>query len=89
MKEWSKNENIWIKRTAILHQLGFKDKTDTKLLETIIINCFGSEEFFINKSIGWALKDYLKTDSYWVSNFIEKYKDKMNNLSIKEGCKYI
>lgn len=89
MKEWSKNDNIWIKRTAIQHQLGFKDRTDTELLETIIINCFGSDEFFINKSIGWALRDYSKTNSEWVRAFIEKHKDRMSSLSVREACKYI
>lgn len=89
MKEWSKNENIWIKRTAIEHQLCLKEKTDTKLLEQIIVNCFGSDEFFINKAIGWALRDYSKTDSNWVKDFVNKYNDKMDSLSIKEASKYL
>ncbi len=89
MKEWSKNENIWIKRTAIEHQLCLKEKTDTKLLEQIIVNCFGSDEFFINKAIGWALRDYSKTNPKWVKDFVNKYNDKMDSLSIKEASKYI
>ncbi len=89
MKEWSKNENIWIKRSAIEHQLCLKEKTDTKLLEQIIVNCFGSDEFFINKAIGWALRDYSKTNPKWVKDFINKYNDKMDSLSIKEASKYI
>ena len=89
MIDWSKDENIWLKRTAIEHQLGLKDKTDTKLLEQIIINSFGNNEFFVNKAIGWALRDYSKTNSKYVKDFINKYKDKMNSLSIKEASKYI
>lgn len=89
MLDWSKNENIWLKRTAIEHQLGLKDKTDKELLEQIIINSFGSDEFFINKAIGWALRDYSKTNPSWVADFINNYKDKMNSLSIKEASKYI
>ncbi len=89
MKEWSTNDNIWIRRTAILHQLSHKDKTDTELLEIIIVNCFGSDEFFINKAIGWALREYSKTNPDWVKGFIEKHKDKMSKLSIREGSKYI
>lgn len=89
MKEWSKNENIWIKRTAIEHQLCLKEKTDTKLLEQIIVNCFGSDEFFINKAIGWALRDYSKTNPNWVKDFINKYNNKMDSLSIKEASKYL
>lgn len=89
MINWSTDDNIWIKRTAIEHQLCLKEKTDTDLLEKILINSFGSDEFFINKAIGWALRDYSKTNPKWVQNFINTYKDNMNNLSIKEGSKYI
>lgn len=68
--------------TAIEHQLCLKEKTDTKLLEQIIINSFCSDEFFINKAISWALREYSKTNPEWVRNFINKYKDKMDSLSI-------
>ena len=86
---WSNDENIWIKRTAIEHQLGLKEKIDKKLLEKIIINSFGTDEFFINKAIGWALRDYSKTNPTWVKKFINRYKDQMDELSIKEASKYI
>ena len=85
---WSKDNNIWIRRVSIINQLHRK-KTNIELLEKIIVNNFGSDEFFINKSIGWALRDYSKTNKEWVSNFINKYKDKMANLSIKEASKYL
>lgn len=89
MVEWSEDENFWIRRTAIEHQLGLKDKTDAELLEKIITNCFGSNEFFINKAIGWALREYSKTDPEWVRSFIGKHKEEMNSLSIREASKYI
>lgn len=89
MIEWSEDEDFWVRRIAIDHQLCRKEKTNTKLLETIIVNNFGSHEFFINKAIGWALRDYSKTDPKWVRDFLEKNKDKMDKLSIKEASKYI
>lgn len=89
MFKWSNDENIWIKRSAIEHQLNLKDKTDCELLEKIIVNCFGTDEFFINKAIGWALREYSKTNPKWVRNFIDKYNDEMDSLSIKEASKYI
>lgn len=58
-------------------------------METIIVNNFGSNEFFINKAIGWSLRDYSKTNPEWVRNFVNKHKDEMNKLSIKEASKYI
>lgn len=87
--EWSLDENIWLRRIAIDHQLLRKEKTDTELLEKILKNNLGQTEFFINKAIGWALRDYSKTNPEWVKNFIEKNKEKMAKLSIKEASKYL
>ena len=89
MLEWSKDDDFWVRRIAINHQLCRKEKTNTELLEKIIVNNFGSNEFFINKAIGWALRDYSKTNPLWVKEFLNKYQDKMDNLSIKEASKYI
>ena len=87
--EWSLDENIWLRRIAIDHQLLRKEKTDTELLEKILKNNLGQTEFFINKAIGWALRDYSKTNPEWVKNFIEENKEKMAKLSIKEASKYL
>ena len=87
--KWSKDKNIWLRRIAIDHQLLRKEKTNTELLSEIIENNLNDTEFFINKAIGWALRDYSKTNPDWVRNFIEKNKDKMSKLSIKEASKYI
>lgn len=86
---WSKDSNLWVRRTAIEHQLFFKEKTDTELLEAILVNNLRSKEFFINKAIGWSLRDFSKTNPVWVRNFINKYKEDLNSLSIREGSKYI
>ena len=66
-----------------------KDKTNTNLLEQKIVNSFGSDEFFINKAIGWSLRNYYRTNLVWVINFIIKYRTLMNKLSIKEASKYL
>ena len=87
--EWSLDENIWLRRIAIDHQLLRKEKTNTELLEKILKNNLGQAEIFINKSIGWALRDYSKTNPEWVKNFIEENKEKMAKLSIKEASKYL
>ena len=87
--EWSIDENIWLRRIAIDHQLLRKEKTNTELLEKILKNNLGQVEFFINKAIGWALRDYSKTNPEWVKNFIEENKENMSKLSIKEASKYL
>ena len=89
MLEWSLDADIWIKRTAIEHQLTYKDKTDTELLSKTIVNSLGTDEFFINKAIGWALREYSKTDALWVKAFIDRHRREMDALSIKEGSKYL
>ena len=89
MLEWSKDSNIWLKRVAILYQLSLKEKVDKQILERILVGNLGDSEFFINKAIGWALRDYSKYNPEWVREFIKKNKNNMANLSIREASKYI
>ena len=89
MLAWSQEENIWVRRVSILYQLRFKEKTNTTQLEQILLNCVGTNEFFINKAIGWALREYSKTNPDWVRDFLEKYREQMANLSIREASKYL
>ena len=89
MLEWSKDSNIWLRRVAILYQLSLKDKVDEQILDNILVNNLGDNEFFINKAIGWALRDYSKFNPEWVREFIKKNRDNMANLSIREASKYI
>ena len=86
---WSTDENFWLRRIAIDHQLMCKDKTDVLLLEQIIVNNLGQTEFFINKAIGWSLREYSKTNPKWVHNFLTKHNNKLSQLSIKEASKYL
>ena len=87
--KWSLSDNIWLRRVAIDHQLLRKEKTDVQLMEKILLNNLNQTEFFINKAIGWALRDYSKTNPDWVASFIEKNKKRMAELSIKEASKYL
>ena len=86
---WSCDEDIWLRRLAIDYQLLRKEKTDTELLEKILVNNLGRTEFFINKAIGWALRDYSKTNPDWVRDSIERHQTEMAALSIREGSKYL
>jgi len=84
---WSMSDNIWLARTAILFQLKYKERTDVILLGQIIDSNLGSNEFFTNKAIGWALREYSKTNPDWVRAFIESHT--LHSLSIREGSKYL
>ena len=88
MLAWSQDANLWVRRAAIEHQLVLKEKTKPELLATIIENNLGSDEFFINKAIGWALRDYSKTDPAWVAQFIESHPE-LSPLGKREASKYL
>lgn len=86
MLELSKNEDFWVRRIAIDHQLCRKEKNNTKLLEAILVNNFCSNEFFINKAIVWSLRDYSKANPELVKEFVEKYKERWtNNVGLMNG----
>ncbi len=84
---WAADDNIWRARTAILFQLKYKQNTDTGLLAQIIGLNLNSPEFFINKAIGWILREYSKTNKEWVRDFIKK--TPLQPLSVREGSKYL
>ncbi|MCD5003241.1 DNA alkylation repair protein [Enterococcus saccharolyticus] len=87
--EWSVSDDFWLRRIAIDHQLLRKSETDTTLLANILVNNLNQTEFFINKAIGWSLRDYSKTNPEWVREFIRTYENQMAPLSIREASKYI
>lgn len=89
MISWSQDENIWLKRTAIQHQMSLKDKTDAEVLEETIKNSLGSSGFFVNKAIGCALRDYAKSNPEWVTEFLSRYENKLSPLSRKEAGKHL
>lgn len=89
MLEWSRDQNIWLRRIAINHQRNRKDNMDTVLLEAIILANLDDKEFFINKAIGWILRDYSKTNPHWVSQFIQKHESRLHPLSVREASKYL
>ena len=84
---WSTDENMWIRRTAILYQLKYKQDTDRNILEKVIKDNIEDEEFFIRKAIGWALREYSKTNKEWVSEFVAN--NRLSKLSEKEASKYL
>ncbi|MCL1923737.1 MAG: DNA alkylation repair protein [Propionibacteriaceae bacterium] len=89
MLAWSLDDNYWIRRIAIDFQLQYGEQTNPILLETIIINNLGSHEFFINKAIGWSLREYSKTNPEWVRDVLTRHQDQLAKLSIREASKYV
>ncbi|WP_295729680.1 DNA alkylation repair protein [uncultured Limosilactobacillus sp.] len=89
MLRWSMDPDQWIRRVAIEYQLLRRDKTNINLLAEIIENNLGRREFFINKAIGWALRDYSKTNPGWVRQFIKTHHAGLTPLAIREASRYL
>lgn len=85
IKKWIASENIWLQRSALIFQLKDKENIDTDLLTFIIHSLLGSKEFFINKAIGWILREYSKTNPNWVIDFVEM--NELSNLSRREALR--
>jgi 3-methyladenine DNA glycosylase AlkD len=84
---WAVDDNFWLRRSAILFQLKYKQQTNEDLLYDYIGKNADSKEFFIQKAIGWALREYSKTNPVSVKTFIEG--NKLAPLSVREGSKYV
>jgi 3-methyladenine DNA glycosylase AlkD len=82
---FSHSENMWFNRTAILFQLAYKEKTDFNLLKLVCEKHKDSSEFFIQKAIGWALREYAKTNLEAVKNYVSS--TDLKPLSKKEALK--
>lgn len=83
--QWLNSGNIWLQRSALLFQLKYKKEMDTALLSHIIKALLGSKEFFVNKAIGWVLRDYSRVNPEWVKDFVEQ--TELSALSRKEALR--
>ena len=87
MLSWSRSDDLWKRRTAIICQLGFKDRTDTDLLYACIEPSLASKEFFLQKAIGWALRQYAWTDPAEVRRYVRVNHPRLSALSRREALK--
>ena len=92
VRGWAEDEDLWLRRTAILCQLHHKDRTDVALLAQVVEqNLEGTRhghEFFVRKAIGWALREHAKTDPQWVTRFVERHRSGLSGLSRREALKH-
>jgi 3-methyladenine DNA glycosylase AlkD len=86
---WIDDESMWLRRTALICQVGAKEHTDPDRLFVFCAARAYEEEFFIRKAIGWALREYAKSDPAAVAAFINAHLDELSGLSYREGSKHI
>ena len=82
---WADSDNKWLIRISIIYQLKYKKNTDIGILSKVILKNNNSSEFFIDKAIGWALRQYARTDSVWVCEFVNN--NNLSKLSKREALK--
>jgi 3-methyladenine DNA glycosylase AlkD len=87
IEKWLNSNNIWLQRCAILFQLKYKEELNTNVLSYVIKSLLGSKEFFINKAIGWVLREYSRTNPKWVVAFVNN--TELNALSRREALRLI
>lgn len=89
MDKWIADPNIWVARSAILHQLSYKDDTDAERLFRYVASRASDTEFFIRKASGWALRQYARFDTEAVVDFVEAHDDQLSGLTKREALKHL
>ena len=89
MRAWSRSDDLWKRRSAILCQITFKKETDLAFLFACIEPSLDSKEFFLRKAIGWALRSYAWTDERPIVAYVEKNRARLAPLSIREALKNV
>jgi 3-methyladenine DNA glycosylase AlkD len=87
MREWSVDDDFWMRRIAIISQLGRRDRADQALLSDVIRPNLADREFFIRKAIGWALRDHARVAPQWVRQYTDTHT--LSPLSRREALKHL
>lgn len=82
-----RHENLWVRRIAMLHQLGWRNETDVPRLFRHALELAPETDFFIRKAIGWALRDYAWHDPQAIRQFLDDMRDVLSPLSVREAGK--
>jgi len=89
VRRWARSDDLWLRRTSVLSQLGARGQVDRDLLAEVVLAAAPSSEFFLRKAIGWALRDLAHRDPAWVSAFVAEHAAELSALSRREACKNI
>ncbi|MEU3732463.1 DNA alkylation repair protein [Streptomyces sp. NPDC033538] len=89
MDAWIADEDLWLVRTALLHQLRYRERTDTERLFDYCLRQSGHDDFFVRKAIGWCLREYAKTDPDAVRAFVSEHGRRLAPLSVREALRNI
>jgi 3-methyladenine DNA glycosylase AlkD len=87
--QWMRSKNFWLRGASLLAHLNHRKETNVSLLEKTILTMIDEQEFFIQKAIGWVLRQYARTDAAWVRKFVKKHQTRLSGLSRREAMKHL
>ncbi|WP_377639530.1 DNA alkylation repair protein [Oryzobacter terrae] len=93
IRAWARDDDLWVRRAAIIAQLKHRDATDTALLSDVLRanleDSLHGREFFVRKAVGWALRQYARTDPAWVRSWVAEHDAHLSGLSRREALKHL
>ncbi len=93
LRAWAVDDDLWLRRTAILSQIGHKEDTDLDLLAFALTHNLEDTRhgrtFWIRKAVGWALRQYARTEPAWVRTFVAGHDERLSGLSRREALKHL
>jgi 3-methyladenine DNA glycosylase AlkD len=89
MRAWARDDDLWVRRTAVLSQVRHRADTDTDLLHDVIEANLDDRSFWLRKAIGWALRDYSRTDPAWVRAEVDLLGEGLSGLSRREATRHL
>jgi len=89
LRGWADDDDLWLRRTAIIAQVGSGNGTDATLLADVIEPNLARPEFFLRKAVGWALRDYSRIDPEWVHQYVQTQQERLSPLSLREASKHL
>jgi len=89
LRAWASDDDLWVRRTAVICQVGHQDQVDTLLLRQAVEANLTDTSFWLRKAIGWALRDHARTDPDWVRAEVARLGDRLSGLSRREATKHL
>ena len=89
VRGWIPDDDMWLRRASIICQLGHKSDTDASLLDDACTANLPDTEFFIRKAIGWALRQYARSNEEWVRGYVDRHRDELSGISFPEATNHL
>ncbi len=89
VRAWAVDDDIWLRRAAVLSQLGARDDLDLELLADCLAPNLARQEFWLRKACGWALREVARYEPGWVRDYVDEHRDQLSGLTRREATKHL